>query len=46
MSCRLKAGRPFTAIILAAQRAGQLDPLAAEAGVSHKCLVPIVGAGL
>lgn len=34
---------PFTAIILAAQRAGQLDPLAAEAGVTHKCLVPILG---
>ena len=35
--------RPFTAIILAAQRNGRLDPLAAEAGVTHKCLVPIVG---
>lgn len=33
----------FTAIVLAAQRDGQLDPLAAEAGVSHKCLVPIGG---
>ncbi len=33
----------FTAIILAAQRDGKLDPLAAEAGVSHKCLVPIGG---
>jgi GTP:adenosylcobinamide-phosphate guanylyltransferase len=33
----------FTAIILAAQRDGRLDPLAAEAGVSHKCLVPIGG---
>lgn len=33
----------FTVIVLAAQRAGQLDPLAAEAGVSHKCLVPIAG---
>ena len=30
-------------IVLAAQRDGQLDPLAAEAGVSHKCLVPIGG---
>jgi GTP:adenosylcobinamide-phosphate guanylyltransferase len=38
-----KADRRFTVIILAAQRAGQLDPLAAEAGVSHKCLVPILG---
>lgn len=35
--------RPFTAIILAAQRGGKLDPLAANAGVTHKCLVPIVG---
>ncbi|HEY0269469.1 MAG TPA: NTP transferase domain-containing protein [Sphingomonas sp.] len=34
---------PFTAIILAAQRAGRVDPLAAAHGVSHKCLVPIVG---
>ena len=33
----------FTAIVLAAQRGGRLDPLAAEAGVSHKCLVPIGG---
>lgn len=33
----------FTAIVLAAQREGRLDPLAAEAGVSHKCLVPIRG---
>ena len=33
----------FDAIILAAQREGRLDPLAAEAGVSHKCLVPIGG---
>ncbi len=30
-------------IVLAAQREGKLDPLAAEAGVSHKCLVPIGG---
>jgi len=37
------AARPFTAIILAAQRDGKLDPMAAEAGVSHKCLLPIVG---
>jgi GTP:adenosylcobinamide-phosphate guanylyltransferase len=33
----------FTIVILAAQREGRLDPLAAEAGVSHKCLVPIGG---
>jgi NDP-sugar pyrophosphorylase family protein len=38
-----EAARPFTAIILAAQRDGKLDPMAAEAGVTHKCLVPIVG---
>lgn len=30
-------------IVLAAQRDGKLDPLAAAAGVSHKCLVPIGG---
>src|SRR3954465_443976 len=34
---------PFNVVILAAQRDGKLDPLAAEAGVSHKCLVPIGG---
>ena len=33
----------FTIVILAAQREGRLDPLAAEAGVTHKCLVPITG---
>jgi GTP:adenosylcobinamide-phosphate guanylyltransferase len=33
----------FTIIVLAAQRDGRLDPLAADAGVSHKCLVPIGG---
>jgi CTP:molybdopterin cytidylyltransferase MocA len=33
----------FTAIVLAAQRGGRLDPLADKAGVTHKCLVPIVG---
>lgn len=32
-----------TVIILAAQRAGVVNPLAARAGVSHKCLVPICG---
>jgi GTP:adenosylcobinamide-phosphate guanylyltransferase len=31
------------AILLAAQRAGVIDPLAAGAGVTHKCLVPIAG---
>jgi GTP:adenosylcobinamide-phosphate guanylyltransferase len=34
---------PFSIVILAAQRDGRLDPLAAEAGVTHKCLVPIGG---
>jgi GTP:adenosylcobinamide-phosphate guanylyltransferase len=34
---------PFGIVILAAQRDGRLDPLAAEAGVTHKCLVPIGG---
>jgi GTP:adenosylcobinamide-phosphate guanylyltransferase len=33
----------FDVVVLAAQRGGRLDPLAAEAGVSHKCLVPIGG---
>jgi len=37
------AEAPATIIVLAAQRGGRLDPLAAEAGVSHKCLVPIGG---
>jgi GTP:adenosylcobinamide-phosphate guanylyltransferase len=36
----------FTVVVLAAQRNGQLDPLAAEAGVTHKCLVPIRGVPL
>src|SRR5579871_1350538 len=36
-------GKPFTAVVLAAQRAGAVNPLAARAGVSHKCLVPIAG---
>ena len=33
----------FTVLILAAQRGGIVDPLAARSGVSHKCLVPICG---
>jgi GTP:adenosylcobinamide-phosphate guanylyltransferase len=33
----------FGVVILAAQRDGRLDPLAAAAGVTHKCLVPIGG---
>lgn len=33
----------FTLLILAAQRAGVVNPLAKRAGVSHKCLVPIAG---
>jgi GTP:adenosylcobinamide-phosphate guanylyltransferase len=37
------ANARFTVIILAAQRNGRLDPLALEAGVTHKCLVPIQG---
>ena len=35
--------RGFTAIILAAQRSGKLDPLAERASVTHKCLAPILG---
>jgi len=37
---------PFTAIVLAAQRAGCVDPLAEAAGVPNKSLVPIQGAPL
>jgi GTP:adenosylcobinamide-phosphate guanylyltransferase len=33
----------FSAIVLAGRRDGRLDPLAANAGVSHKCLVPVAG---
>lgn len=36
----------FTAIILSAQRAGQIDPLAEAHGLSHKCLVPVGDAPL
>ncbi|MCR2833701.1 NTP transferase domain-containing protein [Parerythrobacter lacustris] len=35
--------RPAIVIILAAQRAGVVNPLAERAGVSHKCLAPICG---
>jgi CTP:molybdopterin cytidylyltransferase MocA len=42
MDCSM-AEPGFTIVILAAQREGRLDPLAAEAGVTHKCLVPIGG---
>ena len=34
---------PFTAVVLAAQRAGEVNPLAERFGVSHKCLVPVAG---
>jgi len=37
---------PVTVIVLAAQRTGVVNPLAARAGVSHKCLVPICGRSL
>jgi GTP:adenosylcobinamide-phosphate guanylyltransferase len=37
---------PPTIVILAGKRDGQLDPLAAAAGVSHKCRVPICGRAL
>ncbi|RVT43749.1 NTP transferase domain-containing protein [Sphingobium algorifonticola] len=33
--------RPITVLVLAAQRDGVIDPLAARFGVSHKCLVPL-----
>lgn len=32
-----------TVLVLAAQRAGVVNPLAQRAGVSHKCIVPICG---
>lgn len=35
-----------TLLILAGKRDGKLDPMAAEAGVSHKCRVPICGKAL
>ena len=34
---------PVTIIVLAGQRAGVVNSLAARAGVSHKCLAPIRG---
>jgi GTP:adenosylcobinamide-phosphate guanylyltransferase len=37
---------PFVAVVLAAQRAGEVNPLAQAFGVSHKCLVPVAGAPL
>jgi GTP:adenosylcobinamide-phosphate guanylyltransferase len=37
------AQQPVTVIVLAGQRFGVTNPLAARAGVSHKCLVPICG---
>lgn len=33
----------MTALVLAGKRDGATDPLALEAGVSHKCLVPVGG---
>lgn len=33
----------LTALVLAGKRDGTLDPLAAAAGVTHKCLVPVQG---
>jgi GTP:adenosylcobinamide-phosphate guanylyltransferase len=45
MSPPLEAA-PFTAIVLAAQRPGVVDPLATEADVANKSLAPILGAPL
>lgn len=40
----MTARRPIaTALLLAGRRGGTLDPLASDAGVSHKCLVPVAG---
>ena len=33
-------------LVLAGQRSGTVDPLAERAGVSHKCLVPVLGQSL
>lgn len=33
----------YTALVLAAQRPGTIDPLAEKAGVSHKCLIDMDG---
>ncbi|HWI86324.1 MAG TPA: NTP transferase domain-containing protein [Sphingomonas sp.] len=33
----------FTAIVLAAQRAGEINALAHSFGITHKCLVPVAG---
>lgn len=48
MSSQPEVRRPrdFAAVVLAGQRPGIVDALAIEAGVSHKCLVPIGGAPL
>jgi GTP:adenosylcobinamide-phosphate guanylyltransferase len=40
------SGRPFPVVLLAGKRDGRVDPLAAAAGVSHKCLVPVAGVPL
>ena len=40
------AAASITIILLAAQRAGVVNPLAERAGVSHKCLAPIRGKAL
>ena len=39
----MTSDRTLTVAIMAAQRDGRLDPLAEQAGVTHKCLVPIGG---
>ena len=48
--CRAAYSRAMTTspilLILAGKRDGRLDPLAADAGVSHKCRVPICGKAL
>ncbi len=39
----MPGGPAPTVVILAGQRLGQVDPLAARHGVEHKCLVPLLG---
>lgn len=43
---RRRMNKSPTLLVLAGKRDGKLDPMAADAGVSHKCRVPICGKAL
>ena len=43
---RQRMNKSPTLLVLAGKRDGKLDPMAADAGVSHKCRVPICGKAL